>query len=161
MQLISPAFSPGGEIPIQYTQEGVDVSPPLAWSDVPPGTQSFALIVDDPDAPDPNAPNKRPWVHWVLVDLPPDARSLPEGVTRLPGGRVGVNDWDNASWDGPLPPTGRHRYRFKLYALDRMLERERPTKPELEAAMKDHVLEEAQLIGRYQRQFPAETAAPI
>ena len=79
----------------------------------------------------------------------------------LPGGRVGLNDWGNASWDGPLPPTGRHRYRFKLYALDRMLGLEHPTKAELEAAMKDHVLEEAQLIGKYQRQAPAATAAPV
>lgn len=155
MQLVSPAFAPGGEIPIQYTQEGVDASPPLAWSDVPPGTQSFALIVDDPDAPEP------PWVHWVVIDLAPDTRSLPEGVTRFPGGRAGLNDWGNASWDGPLPPTGRHRYRFKLYALDRMLGLDRPTRMELEAAMKGHVLEEAQLVGRYQRHFPTHTAAPI
>jgi len=156
MQLSSPAFPPGGEIPIQYTQDGVDESPPLLWSDIPPGTQSFALIVDDPDAPDPKAPSPQPWVHWVLVDLPPDIRSLPEGVMRLPGGRVGLNDWGNASWDGPLPPTGRHRYRFKLYAIDRMLGIERPTKAELEAAMKDHVLDEAQLIGKYRRHPPAQ-----
>jgi Raf kinase inhibitor-like YbhB/YbcL family protein len=160
MLLISPAFSPGGEIPIQNTHEGVDASPPLAWSDIPPGTRSFALVMDDPDAPDANAAKRRPWVHWVLVDLAPETRSLPEGVTNLPGGRTGFNDWGNASWDGPLPPVGMHRYRFKLYALDRALGLERPTKAELEAAMKDHVLDEAQLVGRYRRQHN-ETAAPI
>jgi Raf kinase inhibitor-like YbhB/YbcL family protein len=153
MQLISPAFHHGGEIPIQYTQDGVDVSPQLAWSDVPPGTQSFALVVDDPDAPDPRSPRPQSWVHWIVLDLAPDVRILPEGVARLPSGRMGVNDWDNASWDGPAPPAGRHRYRFKLYALDRMLGLERPTRARLLAAMKDHVLAEAQLIGTYEKQM--------
>ena len=149
MQLISNAFHPGGAMPIQYTQDGVDVSPPLAWSEVPPGTQSLALIVDDPDAPDPQAPRQQPWVHWVLVDLPADSRSLPEGVNHLPGGHMGLNDWHHASWDGPAPPVGKHRYRFKLYAIDRILGLEQPTRAQLEAAMKDHVLEEAQLIATY------------
>jgi Raf kinase inhibitor-like YbhB/YbcL family protein len=151
MQLISNAFGPGGEIPIQYTQEGVDVSPPLAWSDVPPGTQSFALVVDDPDAPDPAKPRPQPFVHWVLVDLPPTIKSLPEGVSHLPGGQMGTNDYDHASWDGPLPPVGKHRYRFKLYALDRTLGLDKPDKAKLEAAMKDHILDEAQLIGTYKK----------
>lgn len=151
MQLISNAFSPGGRIPVQYTQDGVDVSPPLAWSEVPPGTQSLALVVDDPDAPDPTAPDRDAWVHWVLVDLPPTARSLPEGVNQLPGGQMGMNDWHHASWDGPAPPSGKHRYRFTLYALDRVLGLEHPDKARLESAMKDHVLEKAQLIATYAR----------
>jgi hypothetical protein len=155
MELISNAFGPGGEIPIQYTQDGVDVSPPLAWSDLPPGTQSLALVVDDPDVPHAEPPNQKGWVHWIVVDLPATTRSLPEGVARLPGGQMGTNDWSNVSWDGPAPPAGqKHRYRFKLYALDRMLELDTPDKARLATAMRDHVLAEAQLIGTYTKRNP-------
>jgi Raf kinase inhibitor-like YbhB/YbcL family protein len=150
MQVTSRAFAHGEAIPSKYTKDGADVSPPLAFEDIPPGTQSLALIVDDPDAPDPAAP-KRIWVHWVLVDLPPDTTGLPEGVTRLPGGGVGKNDWGDTRWGGPAPPIGRHRYRFKLYALDRVLGLVEPDKARLEAAMKGHIIEQVELIGSYQR----------
>jgi len=152
--LHSSAFAPGAEIPRRHTCEGEDVSPPLAWSDPPPGTQSFALIVDDPDAPDPKAP-KRTWVHWVVYDLPANARSLAEGVgSSLPSGaRAGKNDFGRAQWGGPCPPIGRHRYHFKLYALDTTLASslQRPTKAQLEHAMQGHVLATAQLVGTYQK----------
>jgi Raf kinase inhibitor-like YbhB/YbcL family protein len=150
MRLTSPAFSDGSAIPPKYTEDGDDVSPPLAWRDLPPQTQSLALIVDDPDAPDPAAP-LRTWVHWVVVDLPPEASGLPEGVSRLPAGKLGVNDWNRAAWDGPAPPVGKHRYVFKLYALDQKLGLERPSKAELERAMQGHILEQAKLTGTYQR----------
>jgi Raf kinase inhibitor-like YbhB/YbcL family protein len=149
MRLTSKAFTDGGEIPRKYTREGEDVSPPLAWSDVPREAKSLALIVDDPDAPDPAAP-KRTWVHWVLVDLATDANGLDEGISRPPRGEVGVNDWKLAQWEGPEPPIGRHRYVFKLYALDRPLGLKRPTKAEVEQAMRGHVLAEAKLVGTYQ-----------
>jgi len=149
MRLTSAAFSDGAEIPSKYTRDGEDVSPPLAWADVPAGTRSLALIVDDPDAPDPAAP-KRTWVHWVLVDLPADTRSLPEAVARPPGGSVGWNDWKHLRYEGPAPPIGRHRYMFKLFALDRALELESPTKADVERAMQGHILAEAKLVGTYQ-----------
>jgi Raf kinase inhibitor-like YbhB/YbcL family protein len=152
MELSSTAFAAGGAIPPRYTCEGDDVAPPLAWSDLPDRTQSLALIVDDPDAPDPAAP-KRTWVHWVLVDIPPDARALPEGGQPPPGScRAGLNDWKRPSYGGPCPPVGRHRYFFKLYALDSLLpDLPSPTKAELERAMQGHVLAQAQLIGTYEK----------
>lgn len=150
MQLASIAFDQGGEIPMKYTVDGEDVSPPLAWSGVPPGTRSLALVVDDPDAPDPVAPT-RTWVHWVLVDVPPELPGLPAGATNFGGGRAGVNDWRRRGWGGPNPPRGRHRYVFTLYALDRPLELDHPTKHELERAMSGHVLDQARLIGTYER----------
>ena len=150
----SPAFSHMGEIPLRYTCDGDDVAPQLSWLGSPQGTRSLALIVDDPDAPDPAAP-KMTWVHWVLYNIPPGADGLPEAVAagNLPARtREGVNDWKRTGYGGPCPPIGRHRYFFKLYALDAPLaDLERPTKAELEAAMAGHVLEEAQLVGTYQR----------
>lgn len=150
MRITSSAFADGSEIPSKYTCDGSDVSPPLSWSDVPPGTRSIALIVDDPDAPDPAAP-RQTWVHWVVFDLPADAGGLDENAHRLAHGRVGINDWNRTSWGGPCPPIGRHRYMFKLYALDRVLELARPSKHELERAMSGHILAEATLIGTYQK----------
>lgn len=152
-QLTSPSFEHEHEIPTRHTCEGEDVSPALVWSSPPKGTKSFALIVDDPDAPDPRAP-KRTWVHWVLYSLPADARSLPEGVTRAtlpPGTREGENDWRERGWRGPCPPIGRHRYFFKLYALDATLEglAAGATKHDLETAMTGHVLDTATLVGTY------------
>ncbi|WP_437575596.1 YbhB/YbcL family Raf kinase inhibitor-like protein [Sorangium sp. So ce887] len=151
-QLTSPSFANGQPIPAHYTSDGEDVSPPLPWSDPPPGTKSFALVVHDPDAPDPKAP-KRDWVHWVLYNVPADARSLPEGATRQtlpPGTREGLNDWGETGWRGPSPPIGRHRYFFDLYALDTELpDLGTPTRRELEAAMKGHVLAQAILMGTY------------
>jgi Raf kinase inhibitor-like YbhB/YbcL family protein len=149
----SPAFGAGGEIPRGHTCEGRDVSPPLAWRGEPAGTKSFAIIVDDPDAPDPKAP-KMTWVHWVLYNLPVSAHELPEGASRkLPAGaRDGRNDWKRTGYGGPCPPIGRHRYFHKLYALDVQLpDLHEPTKAQLEAAMKGHVLAQAELMGTYQK----------
>jgi Raf kinase inhibitor-like YbhB/YbcL family protein len=155
LKIISPAFEPGGPIPAKYTCEGPDVSPPLAWSGVPPAAKSLVLIVDDPDAPDPAAP-KMTWVHWVLYNLPPDAAGLPEGVSSgaLPTGTLeGLTDFRRTGWGGPCPPIGRHRYFFKLYALDRTLPPTgRQTKSQVERAIAGHVLEGAELVGTYQKQ---------
>lgn len=151
LRISSSAFQANREIPAKYTCEGQDVSPPLAWDGVPAETQSFALIVDDPDAPDPAAP-RRTWVHWVVLDLPATARNLPEGVRALPAGTLeGVNDWHRTGYGGPCPPVGRHRYFFKLYALDTKLELVRPSKAQLESAMEGHVLARAELIGTYEK----------
>ncbi|HET7583866.1 MAG TPA: YbhB/YbcL family Raf kinase inhibitor-like protein [Gemmatimonadaceae bacterium] len=150
----SPAFGERQEIPATYTCEGRDVSPPLQWAGEPPGTRSFALIVDDPDAPDPKKP-QRTWVHWVVYDVPSNVHSLAEGAggkDAPAGARAGNNDWKRGAWGGPCPPTGRHRYFFKLYALDTVLEGlDHPSKAQLEAAMQGHVLAEAQLVGLYQK----------
>ena len=154
LKLSSSAFSTGGNIPVEHTCEGADLSPPLSWSDIPAGTKSLALIVDDPDAPDPAAP-RMTWVHWLLYNLPPAAAGLPEGVVpaALPAGtREGLNDWKRTGYGGPCPPIGRHRYFHKLYALDTLLpDLERPSKVRLEKAMQGHVLAQAELIGFYQK----------
>ncbi len=154
LAITSPAFAHQHEIPSDYTCEGADTSPALAWSSVPAGTKSLALIVDDPDAPDPAAP-KRTWVHWVLYNLPADSRGLPEGITsnELPAGmREGTNDWKRTGYGGPCPPIGRHRYFFKLFALDTVLpDQNAPTKAQLEKAMQGHILEQAELVGLYQK----------
>jgi Raf kinase inhibitor-like YbhB/YbcL family protein len=154
LQIHSSAFAEGAEIPVAYTCEGSDVSPPLTWEGVPENVRSLVLIVDDPDAPDPEAP-KMTWVHWVLYNLPPEAGSFPEGIPsrQLPAGtEAGINDWKRTGYGGPCPPIGRHRYFFKLYALDTVLSGlNRPTKAEVEAAMRGHVLGEAVLMGTYQK----------
>lgn len=151
----SPAFADGGEIPKPFTCEGPNRSPPLSFAGVPAGAKSLALVVDDPDAPDPAAP-RTVFVHWVLHDLPPGTPGLADGVRPedLPRGtQHGTNDYGKSGWRGPCPPIGRHRYFFKLYALDTVLgalaER---TKAGLVAAMKGHVLEEAQLVGTYEKE---------
>lgn len=155
MNITSPAFAAGGNIPERYTCEGDDVSPSLVWTGVPPGTKSLALIVDDPDAPDPAAP-KRVWVHWVLFNLPPATTGLAEAVSPSalpPGSREETNDWGKVGYGGPCPPIGRHRYFFKLYALDVELPALRlPTKAALEAAMAGHVLESVEIVGTYQKE---------
>jgi Raf kinase inhibitor-like YbhB/YbcL family protein len=155
LSLTSPAFQNGGDIPSTHTCEGKDVSPPLAWSGAPPGTRSLALIVDDPDAPDPKAP-KMTWVHWVLYDLPPTSAGLAGAISSKdlpPGTREGVNDWKRTGYGGPCPPIGQHRYFFKLYALDTALpDLGSPTKAKLEKAMEGHVLDKAELVGGYQKQ---------
>ena len=150
--ITSPAFTDGAAIPSSFTCEGRDISPALAWAGVPPGTKSLALIIDDPDAPDPAAP-KRVWVHWVVYDLPPDSGGLPEGAKGLPAGaQQGLNDWQRKAYGGPCPPIGRHRYFFKLYALDaRLGALATPTKAAVENAMAGHVLAEAVLMGTYQK----------
>ena len=152
LKLMSSSFSPDGRIPEKYTCEGDDISPPLSWSGAPPKTKSFVLIVDDPDAPDPDDP-KMTWVHWVLYNIPADATALPEGVGELPAGTCeGLNDWKRTGYGGPCPPIGRHRYFHKLYALDTVLpDLRRATKAGVEKAMKGHVLAHAELIGTYQK----------
>lgn len=152
LAITSTAFAGGGPIPARHTCQGEDVSVPLAWKDLPAGTKSLALIVDDPDAPDPAAP-KRTWVHWVLYNLPATAGGLPEAVDELPAGALeGRNDWGRTGYGGPCPPIGRHRYVHKLYALDTVLpDLGEPTKAELERAMEGHVLAKAELVGTYQK----------
>lgn len=154
LSLTSPAFTHQGAIPSQYTCDGEDRSPALSWSGVPQGTQSLALIVDDPDAPDPAAP-RRVWVHWVLYNIPPSVTGLPEAVQDkdLPRGTLqGLNDWNRTGYGGPCPPIGRHRYYHKLYALDTVLpDLKTPAKARLEQALQGHVLAEAVLMGTYQR----------
>ncbi len=155
MEITSPAFPPNGEIPPQFTCEGQDLSPALTWSGVPTRAKSLAIVVDDPDAPDPNAP-KMTWVHWVLYNLPVSATGLPESVKSkdLPKGALeGKNDWKRTGYGGPCPPIGRHRYYFNLYALDTVLpDLNEPTKAQLEKAMEGHVLAAAEMIGTYQKQ---------
>lgn len=150
MKLESTAFTANGMIPSQYTCDGQDISPPLSWDAPPTGTQSLALIVDDPDAPG------QIFVHWVLYDLPPEIHQLPQGVapqdTLLAGGTQGKNDFGKLGYGGLCPPSGIHRYFFRLYALDRELElKSGATKAQLEAAMNGHILAAAELIGRYSR----------
>jgi Raf kinase inhibitor-like YbhB/YbcL family protein len=151
IELTSIAFTDGEIIPKQHTGDGKDTSPPLKWSDPPSTTKSLALICDDPDAP------RGTWVHWVLYNLPPEARELPEGVptkdTLANGAKQGTNDFRNVGYGGPAPPKGNpHRYYFKLYALDTMLELPaKSKKAELEKAMQGHIVAEGQLMGRYGR----------
>jgi Raf kinase inhibitor-like YbhB/YbcL family protein len=151
MKLRSDAFNDGAPIPTKYTCDGVDVSPPLCWSGAPAGTKCFALICDDPDAP------RGTWVHWVLYNLPAATTELPEGFSRedvLPNGvRQGLTDFKRTGYGGPCPPPGSpHHYYFKLYALDAELAlKARPSKADLVAAMKGHVLAETSLMGMYQR----------
>ena len=154
MTIISSAFNHNGSIPKLYTCEGKDISPPLAWNNVPVGAKSLVLIEDDPDAPDPAAP-RMTWVHWVLYNLPANCAGLPEAVKSLPDGTLeGLNDWKRAGYGGPCPPIGRHRYFHKLYALDALLpDLNIPTKKALEQAMKGHIIAEAQLIGTYQKEL--------
>lgn len=149
MNIASSAFAHNEPIPRLYTCQGRDISPPLAWSGVPAAAKSLVLIVDDPDAPDPAHP-RTTWVHWLLYNLPV-ACTLPEAVKTLPAGTLeGINDWKRSGYGGPCPPIGRHRYFFKLYALDSVLPDLRfPTKAVLEEAMRGHVIAEAQLIGTY------------
>jgi Raf kinase inhibitor-like YbhB/YbcL family protein len=150
-ELQSPAFTNDGEIPRQYTCDGTDVSPPLAWQNPPSGTRSFTLIADDPDAP------VGTWVHWVIYNLPAEMRGLPEGVpsseTLPDGSQQGINDFRKVGYGGPCPPRGpAHRYFFKLYALDSPTNlKPRATKQQLLDAMKGHILAEVQLMGRYRR----------
>lgn len=152
MTLTSTAFHHEGAIPRRFTCEGEDRSPPLTWGDPPDGARSLALIVEDPDAPDPKAP-QRIWVHWVLYDIPVGLRHLLEGIEGPPdGAREGRNDWQRTGWGGPCPPIGRHRYFFRLYALDVELgDLGAPTKAALLEAMEGHVLMEAVLMGTYEK----------
>lgn len=149
-EIRSSAFKHGEPIPRRYTCDGDDVSPPLEWTDPPDGTKSFVLINDDPDAP------AGTWVHWVLFNIPATARSLPEGVSddrEFPdGSRNGRNSWNRLGYGGPCPPSGTHRYFFKLYALDTVLDLPPgATKAQVLDAIEGHVLAQAELMGTYRR----------
>jgi len=154
LKLTSSAFEHEGNIPRLHTCQGKDVSPPLAWSGVPENAKGLVLIVDDPDAPDPAAP-KMTWVHWVLYNIPRSATGLPQGVSpnELPEGTLeGISDFQRTGYGGPCPPIGRHRYFHKLYALDTVLPNlKKPRKADVEKAMKGHVIEQAVLVGTYQK----------
>lgn len=152
MNLQALAFKPGADIPAQFTCDGSNISPALTWTTAPDGTQSFALVMEDPDAPG------KTWVHWVLYDMPAAERELPEDVatTRtLPSGaRQGRNDFGKTGYGGPCPPPGpTHRYYFKLYALDNRLGLQAgATRAQVDRSMRGHVLAEAEVMGRYRRQ---------
>jgi Raf kinase inhibitor-like YbhB/YbcL family protein len=151
LAISSTRFTNGGDISKPFTCDGADVSPPLVWTEPPQGTKSFALLVDDPDAPVGN------WNHWTLWNLPPTARGLPEGLSKTAqlsdGTMQGLNDFRKAGYNGPCPPSGKpHRYYFKLFALDLKLSlKEGARKQDLEAAMKGHILQQAEVMGRYGR----------
>jgi Raf kinase inhibitor-like YbhB/YbcL family protein len=162
MKLTSSGFENGTSLDARYTIDGQDVSPPLSWAEAPIGTKSFALICDDPDAPNPQRPAAEPWVHWVIFNIPAGWTELPSGIghafepNEVPGARQGQNSWpsNNIGYRGPAPPpgSGQHRYFFKTYALDTMLElKAGATKQQLLEAMSGHVLAEGQLIGTYER----------
>ncbi len=149
-RLTSSAFQQGDPIPTIHSCDGEDTSPRLTWTNPPAGVQSFALIFDDPDAPGGT------WVHWVLFNLPAETRSLPADVPPDPelasGGVHGSNSWNSIGYGGPCPPGGEHRYFFKLYALDSVLDVEvSATKEQLLEAMEDHIVAEAELMGTYSR----------
>jgi len=149
IQVTSPAFAPGGQIPIRYTCNGPNVSPELRWEQVPRETRSLALIMDDPDAPG------RTWVHWVLFNLPPGTTRLDEDLSKGPklsnGALQGTNDFDKIGYKGPCPPSGSHRYFVRIYALDQKLDlTSTATKDDVMLAMKDHVLAQGELMGTYQ-----------
>jgi len=151
--ITSPAFEPGAEIPAQYTCDGEDISPPLEWAAPPEGTRSYALIMDDPDAP------IRIWVHWVVYNLPPESRGLLDGASRakgktftLPEGSVqGKSSFNRTDYGGPCPPGGEHRYVFSLYALDTVLGSETMDKAALLEAMQGHILAQGELMGVFKR----------
>jgi Raf kinase inhibitor-like YbhB/YbcL family protein len=146
MVLQSPAFTAGADIPVLHTCDGADQAPPLSWSGVPAKTKSLILVVDDPDAPGGT------WVHWVIYNLPPVAGKLAAGGALPKGALLGKNSWKKAAYGGPCPPSGRHRYSHRLYALDAVLpDLHGPTKGTLEQAMEGHVLAQAELLGTYGR----------
>lgn len=154
LTLNSASFQNNGMIPSRHTCDGPDMAPALSWTGLPADAKSLVLMVDDPDAPDPNAP-QRTWVHWLLYNIPAHAPGLPEGVAakNLPAGTLqGVNDWRRTGYGGPCPPIGRHRYFHKLFALDAPLpDLKNPDKAALERAMQGHVLAQTELVGLYQR----------
>ena len=145
IQLTSDAFANGQSIPAKYTCKGKNISPALAWTEPPAGTQSFALILDDPDAP------AGTWVHWVLFNIPASTRTLQEDLS-VSGMSVGKNSWGDMRYGGPCPPSGTHRYFFKLYALDSNLSLSPgATKDQLLQAMDGHILAQAELMGTFSK----------
>ncbi len=152
MKLLSSVFAHNQPIPSQYTCEGDDISPPLSWQDVPAEAKSLVLIVDDPDAPDPAAPQLT-WVHWVLYNLDPKTGGLAENTSIPKGALPGLTNWNKTNYGGPCPPIGRHRYFHKLYALDTVLpDLKNPSKDALLSAMEKHIIAKTELIGTYQKQ---------
>jgi Raf kinase inhibitor-like YbhB/YbcL family protein len=145
LELTSSAFPPDGPIPSKYTCDGYGVSPPLAWTKVPDGTRSVALLVDDPDAPD------KPFLHWLVTDLPPEVHRLEEGGALPHDAQVGESDAGTASYYGPCPTSGRHHYRFHVYALDTLLEHRPESRDEFLRSIEGHVLDEGELVGVYER----------
>jgi Raf kinase inhibitor-like YbhB/YbcL family protein len=151
LRISSSAFASNQQIPAKFTCDGEDVSPPLWWDGAPADAQSFVLLVDDPDAPDPAAP-RGAWVHWVLIDIPVLSRGLPEAMRELPPGTLeGINDFQRIGYSGPCPPVGRHRYFFKLYALDTKLKLIKADKSAVQNAMRGHVVARAVLVGTYEK----------
>lgn len=161
LHLTSPRFRDGEPIPIAFTCEGEDKSPPLHWEEAPHGTRSLALVVEDPDAPDPRHP-QRTWCHWILYNIPSGTRDLPEGAgpgSLPPGTREGLNDWGRPGYGGPCPPIGRHRYIYRLFALDTVLpDLGSPGRAQFLKAIQPHVIAETQLIGTYEKHHPQVTA---
>lgn len=143
----SAAFNEGGAIPSKYTCDGKDISPPLSWQNTPQGTKSFVLIVDDPDAPAGN------WIHWIIFNISETTHELSENLCSLPNGaKQGENSWGKSTYGGPCPPTGEHRYFFKLYALDTLLNLPGgANRSQIESAMQGHILATAKLLGKYKK----------
>jgi len=146
--LQSPAFDNHSTIPIKYTCDGQNISPPLAWIKPPHGTKSFVLIMEDPDAPN------KTWDHWILFNIPANVKTLAENMQEPPGGtKLGMNSWQQVKYNGPCPPTGKHRYYFKLFALNILLDlKQGATKEEILSAMNKHILAASEWIGKYQKQ---------
>ncbi len=151
--IISPAFAHQREVPKQFTCDGAGISPELRWTGIPDGAKSLVLMMTDPDAPDPAALKRHLWVHWVLYNIPPSATGLPADVAPKdlpPGTRPGINGWNKTGYGGPCPPAGRHRYFFRLFALDTVLpDLKEPDRAELQRAMTGHVIGTGYLIGTY------------
>lgn len=157
LRVASAAFAMNSAIPEQFTADGADIAPPLSWGGAPEGTQGFAILVEDPDAPNPEAPTMT-FTHWIVTGLPASVTSVEAGE-RLPERAVaGTNDFGNRGWNGPSPPVGRHRYFFKIYALDMVLDAPGITRPELLGTMKGHILAEGELIGTYEKPHERRSA---
>jgi Raf kinase inhibitor-like YbhB/YbcL family protein len=146
LEVKSSAFEPDGTIPSKYTCDGFGVSPPLAWQDVPDGTRSVAILVDDPDAPD------KPFLHWLVTDIPPELHELDEGAAVPHEAFIGESDAGTASYFGPCPITGEHHYHFHVYALDTAFDRRFEGREDFLAAIEGHVLDEGELVARYTRE---------
>jgi Raf kinase inhibitor-like YbhB/YbcL family protein len=149
LRVESSAFGMNGSIPVQFTSDGDDIAPPLSWGTPPPHTKSIAVLVEDPDAPNPAAP-ERTWVHWIVTGIPATTTALRGGNSLPEGATMGTNDWGRRAWMGPKPPIGRHRYFFKVYALDIALDAPGISKLELIAAIKGHIVAQGELIGTYE-----------
>lgn len=152
LRLTSTAFEAASAIPSKYSCQGEDISPPLEISGVPPEAQSLIVVVDDPDAPDPEAP-EQDWIHWILFDLPASTNKLPEAMTTLPAAAgAGLNSWGKPTYGGPCPPKGRHRYFFRVHAVDRMLGLSEPSLDALRSAATSHLVGSATLMATYEQQ---------